>query len=97
MKKLFFFLLIVMLAASNAAPQTSTGSIDPANTFVFVAGVLKWQSPSLSSFSDRNRKDEELYNALLASGVREANTVYLKDDEATLDMMTAKLKELLLK
>lgn len=97
MKNLFFLFIIIPFTVNQSTAQPATGTIDPAHTYIFMAGVLRWQSPSLTSFSDRNRKDEELYNALLATGVKEENTVYLKDDEATLTMMTTKLREILSK
>lgn len=86
--------MFAAIISKGLAQQVST-SIDPANTYIFMAGVLNWQSPSLASFSERNRKDEELYNLLLKAGVPEQNTVYLKDKEATLSTMTTKLTEIL--
>lgn len=88
------FLAINKVQASANEPAVP---IDPANTYVFMSGVLKWQSPSLSSFSNRNRKDEELYNLLLSKGIKKENTVYLKDDDATLGNMNSKLDEILKK
>ncbi|HEV7780452.1 MAG TPA: Tudor-knot domain-containing protein [Chitinophagaceae bacterium] len=76
--------------------ETSAG-FDPANTYVFISGVLKWQSPSLSSFDNTNRKDEELYHLLAGKGISKTNMIYLKDGEATLVNMNKKLKEILQK
>lgn len=97
MRKFLLLLEMVVFACNPGFGQSSTTGFDPANTYIFISGVLKWQSPSLASFSDRNRKDVELYNKFLASGVPKENMVFLKDSEATLNMMTTKLKEILSK
>jgi len=85
-----------LLYAGNTGQELQT-TLDPNNTYVFIAGVLKWQSPSLSPFSNKNRKDEELYNLLLSKGIKKENTVFLKDDAATLANMTSSLKQILQK
>lgn len=99
MKKLIsltcFCIPIIMFAETNHAQMPVV--IDPANTYVFVAGVLKWQSPTLASFNNTNRKDEELYNLLISKGVKRENSIFLKDNEATLDNMNNRLKEILRK
>jgi Caspase domain/RNA binding activity-knot of a chromodomain len=99
MKKYFLLLCICVpgLLQAGCTNQQYSSAIDPANTFVFMVGVLKWQSPSLNSFSDKNRKDEELYNLLLSKGVKKENAIFLKDSEATLININSKMKELLLK
>ncbi len=97
MKRIILLLCIslpVVLFAGDPGKIPSS-PIDPGNTYVFMAGVLKWQSPSLSSFNNRNRKDEELYNLLLSQGIKKENTVFLKDEDATVNNMTSKLKEIL--
>lgn len=97
MKKYILPLCILFSVAVHAGnfDQRSVSAIDPSNTYVLIAGVLKWQSPSLSSFSNKNRKDEELFNLLLGKGVSRANAIFLKDHEATLANMTNELKNLL--
>lgn len=97
MKKIILLLCISFpfLLQAGDSKQSPSSSIDPANTYIFMAGVLKWKNPSLSSFNNRNRKDEELYNLLLSQGIKKENTVFLKDGEATLNNMTSKLKEIL--
>lgn len=57
---------------------------DPDKTFVFIVGVLEWQSPTLKPFEKKNRKDEELYKLFLSSGVKTQNIIFIKDEEATL-------------
>ncbi len=105
MRQLFTMLILLPFIAcannskKNTEPATintaATNVTDPANTYIFMVGVLQWQSPSLSPFSKKNRKDEELYNLFLSKGVNKANTVFLKDNEATLANITQKMKELL--
>jgi hypothetical protein len=95
MKKILLFVFFSLPFSLFANEAEKSSAIDPANTYVFIAGVLKWQSPTLASFNSTNRKDEELYKLLLAKGVNKLNTVYLKDAEATLDNMNKKMKEIL--
>ncbi|MDZ4796500.1 MAG: caspase family protein [Bacteroidota bacterium] len=90
------FFLPVLLCAGNS-PKAIHTAIDPANTYVFICGVLEWKSPSLSSFSNKNRKDEELYNLLLSKGIKKGNSVFLKDNQATLDNINRRLDEILKK
>ncbi len=61
--------------------------LDFKNTYVVIAGVLQWESKSLSSFSDKNRKDKELYDQLIAMGVKKSNITLLLDSQATLEAM----------
>ncbi|MBL7732961.1 MAG: caspase family protein [Chitinophagaceae bacterium] len=96
MKKLILLLLLFWTCGDKVyAGIDETPVIDPTNTYVFMSGVLQWQSPTLSSFNKRNRKDEELYNLLLSKGVKKENTVFLADNQATLANMKTRMKELL--
>ena len=79
MKKLFLCLISFQLYSSQAKAD-----FDPDKTFVFIVGVLEWQSPSLAPFEKKNRKDEELYKLFVSSGVKSPNIVFLKDQDATL-------------
>lgn len=54
-----------------------------ASTYAVIIGVLNWQSPTLAGFSDRNRKDRELYEVLLERGVPAENMELLLDEQAT--------------
>lgn len=78
----------------DAAPSADF-ILDPANTYAFITGVLTWQDPNMSPFSNLNRKDEELYNLLISKGVKGDNIVYLQDAEATNSTMKETLKDLL--
>lgn len=55
MKKIsfFFFLLLVSSIAF------SQDLFDAKNTRIVIAGVLKWEDPSINTFSDHHRKDKE--------------------------------------
>jgi hypothetical protein len=92
-------LLLLLLAQCPAFLYAGNGpsATDPAKTYVFFAGVLKWQDPSLASFSDRNRKDEELFRLLAGTGIPAANMICLKDKEATLSNIKTRMQELLTK
>lgn len=54
-----------------------------ANTRGVVVGVLKWQDPGLSPFSNRQRKDQELHALLLSRGAKPAALPLLTDKQAT--------------
>lgn len=96
MKKLILLFFCCIPALLFARSVKFIGE-DPANTYVFMTGVLKWKSSSLNSFSDRNRKDEEFYRLLLRRGVKKENIIFLKDNEATLANMNRGLETILKK
>ena len=96
MKK-YILLLLTGFFCLGAAAKPASSNIDPANSLVLITGVLRWEDPALSPFSNRNRKDEELYRLLLQQGVPVANMIYLKDNEATLSGINQAMKTLLAK
>lgn len=59
----------------------------PEKTKIVIIGVLKWEDPNISTFSDRNRKDQELYDLFIEMGVPKENISLLLDQEATLSNM----------
>ena len=61
----------------QAGPLLSTA------TWALIAGVLSFESPSLSPFSPRHRKDQELYDTLRKRGVPAANMELLLDNDVT--------------
>jgi hypothetical protein len=95
--KLLVVLCLTLLNFQKANANDINAGFDPANTYVFMAGVLEWQSPSLSPFSKTNRKDQEFYNLLISQGVKKENTIFLKDQQATLSGMQSSLEALLKK
>lgn len=65
-----------------------TSDIKPGeNTYGVIAGALEWKDPGFSPFSNRNRKDKELYTLLKSQGVKPKNVSLLIDNEATVDAM----------
>ncbi|MCX6318563.1 MAG: caspase family protein [Bacteroidetes bacterium] len=96
MRYIFLFLFLLNQHALTLFAGNNSFRSDPSKTFVFVAGVLKWQDPSLAAFSDRNRKDEELFRLLESTGIPAANMIFLKDKAATLTNIKTRLQELLL-
>lgn len=65
-----------------------TSDIKPGeNTYGVIAGALEWKDPGFSPFSNRNRKDKELYSLLKSQGVKPKNVSLLIDNEATVDTM----------
>ncbi|HMT11763.1 MAG TPA: caspase family protein, partial [Ignavibacteria bacterium] len=103
MRKFIFLLLLIPLFinCSKLSELTSrdskkeksvsvetTSEITPGeNTYGVVAGALEWKDPGFSPFSNRNRKDKELYSLLKTQGVKPKNVSMLIDNEATVDAM----------
>lgn len=58
-----------------------------------IVGVLQWRDQSLAPFSDRLRKDRELYEVLLRRGVPRNRLFLLLDREATRARIEERLKE----
>jgi hypothetical protein len=83
MKK-FSFSVLILFISLNAFTQDL---FDPKNTHIVIAGVLKWKDPSVSTFSDHHRKDQELYDQFIEMGVPKSNIVIMLDNEATLKAM----------
>lgn len=82
--------LLSLLGPADGITQTDW---QPAQTQVVIAGVLKWEKNSLSSFSDRHRKDKELADVLRKRGVPAENLTLLLDDQATKQKILAALQE----
>jgi hypothetical protein len=72
---------------TSTGKETTPALFDPADTRVVIAGVLTWQDPSLSPFSDRNRKDLELHKLLGSIGVSDSSNRVILDNKATLNRM----------
>lgn len=86
----------VLLAALLAAtPLLAQEAWDPAKTRVFAVGVLSFQDKKLGTWPDEGRVDAVMIDALKKRGVPEANIVFLKNAEATREVMDKKLGELL--
>lgn len=66
---------------------------DPANTRVLITGVLSWQDPGVNSFSDENRKDQELHDLFAKFGIPDSANAMLLDNQGTLERMNRQLKK----
>lgn len=83
MKKISFFFFLLLFCSV----AFSQNLFDPKNSRVVIAGVLKWEDPSINTFSDHHRKDKELYEQFLTMGIPKENITLLIDEEATLTAM----------
>ena len=73
-----------------------TSDIAPGeNTYGVIAGALEWKDPGFSPFSNKNRKDKELYTLLKSQGVQSKNVTLLIDNEATVDAIKSAVTEAL--
>jgi hypothetical protein len=57
--------------------------LDPKRTHALIVGVLEFKGNAMSGWSKEARKDQELYDTLLAMGVPAKNMTLLLDREAT--------------
>lgn len=74
---------LVLLLCFAALPASGAERLDPANTYAVIAGVLSWKDTSLTTFSPRHRKDQELHDLLVGRGVPKEHLTLLLDAQAT--------------
>ncbi len=75
-----------------------TSDISPGeNTYGVISGVLEWTDKDFPPFSNRNRKDKELYELLGTKGVQEKNLAILIDKESTVEAMKQAVSDALKK
>lgn len=86
--------LIILSGALSSARSLAADIFDPKTTYGVISGVLSWKDTTLSSYPTKNRKDEELYNALMARGASQENLALLTDGEATKASIMAAVKEM---
>lgn len=83
-KLLFLSLLIVLGSSWSRTTLARDRDWQPARTFVFVVGLLKFQNKEMfSSFPQTNRRDAQLVDYFRQQGVPENQIVFLKDNQAT--------------
>jgi hypothetical protein len=80
MRRLLTAVLLLVLSAPLSAQELGW---EPERTWVFAAGVLRWQSKDFSGFPAEGRRDVELVAALEKAGVPKAHITWLKDEECT--------------
>ncbi len=73
--------------AVAAPPVDETRVWQPSRTRAVIAGVLRWEDPSVTSFSPVDRKDAELAATLVARGVPKDRVRSLIDEAARGDAM----------
>ena len=91
--KIAVTVFLVLFAHQAVASESDRASFEPARTHAIIVGVLRWQSPAISTFSSENRKDQQLYYTLAERGVPKENMALLLDDEATLEGIRNALRE----
>lgn len=87
----FRFLLSGLLIVSCSS-LFSQIICDPLKTRIVISGVLQWEDPSVSTFSDENRKDQELNDLFSTLGLPDSATTILLDSQATLERMNKAIK-----
>ena len=76
---------------SSQPPRPLAGALWSDRTYALIAGVLAFESPSLSPFSARKRKDQELHEVLAARGVPRRNLHLLLDRDVTAERVRSAL------
>jgi hypothetical protein len=78
----------------SVLPALKAADWQPESTCAVIVGVLKWESETkgITHFSDRNRKDQELYQTLLQRGVPKENVACHLDQEATRENIRRSLR-----
>ncbi|ADG68645.1 hypothetical protein Plim_2823 [Planctopirus limnophila DSM 3776] len=70
-----------------AQPEAGVGGGDanwqPARTWVFCVGLLKWENPQYGPFPQKHRRDAEMLQVLKECGVPAAQITYLCDEQGT--------------
>ncbi len=79
-------------ATSRAHATEARAGFEPTNTYAVIVGVLRFADPSLASFSDRHRKDQELADTLVARGVPQDHLTVLLDADATASAVLSALE-----
>ncbi len=84
--------LVILLSCFLGGRVSAAEEWAPKDTYGVIAGVLKWEKNSAGSFSDRNRKDQELRDLLVERGTPAKNISMLLDEQATLAAIRRELK-----
>lgn len=80
--------------SESPGPQYSVNQLDPAQTYAIIVGVLHWKGISTKAFFTKNRKDKELYNALIELKVPSGNIALLFGSKATHANILTSLKDI---
>lgn len=80
-------------SARPTQPATNVATWDPKTTYAVIVGALKFKATSISGWSDKHRKDDELAKLLLARGVPKENLVELLDEKATASEVFAAIEK----
>jgi hypothetical protein len=87
-------LIAGMLLGQVPAFAGDAAQLQPGSTVAVIVGVLEWKGKDLASFSKENRRDQALYDRLLAMGVPAGQMKLLLDDQATETAMTEAIERL---
>jgi hypothetical protein len=85
------FRLLFLILAIRSAAQSEEVQWQPAKTWVFAVGVLKFDDPSLATWPDEGRSDAELIRVMMKRGVPPEQIVFLKNEQATRGNIVKKL------
>lgn len=91
----YVLVFLAFSARAAAPPLAESGALDPARTWVFAAGLIEWEDPDITTFTDEDRADETLIAALKARGVPEDHIVFVQDEAARKSFLEDALSGLL--
>lgn len=92
MKTLALLCFAILLTLPSPA---SAASWEPSRTWVFAVGVIDFADGNIGGWPQARRKDAELMELLLRSGVPASRLVFLRDEMASLASVRASFRELL--
>lgn len=91
--RVIFFVLMAVFAGL-VSMQAGAEAFPPEKTWVFVAGLLKWEDPeNFASFPQENRQDSRLVAFFREKGVPPGQLTYLRDKAATLQRVKANFQK----
>src|SRR4051794_11174675 len=86
--------LLVLFTLFFSSAARAADRWEPEKTWIFMVGLVTWKnSDDFESFPAGSRKDTVLLNTLRLRGVPDDHIVYLKDADATTDVVKAKFNE----
>jgi hypothetical protein len=82
---IFTFVCLIAMWCQGwiAAADNPAVEWQPARTWVFCVGLLRWENPQYEPFPQENRRDAELLRVLKECGVPDSQVTSLRDEQGT--------------
>jgi hypothetical protein len=83
LSSLIVAVFVLTISAAAIGAEKAPDGLDPKRTHGIIIGVLEFKDSATTGWPKRARKDQELFDRLIALGVPKANLTLLLDSEAT--------------